>query len=890
MGSTESGRRDARPRIAYEGFSGDALLHRLVEQRDLRALEVLWRLGDPGVAARIAPHVLEIDVPELSGLVVEEILSPGFDEPLPTAVVQELERHRPRLSRDVATRLVERLQAEDEPLLAAYENARYLLEAWVVEQEGTVGADFALAVVRGETRMASHARVRDVAFRRCTRSRRLLGTAGAALVSELNNEPSPSAWEKASAMVQAAAETGSPPTSLHDLATELLVSAPAHAPENDLPHSIKAFAVGDGRETLRTLIVSEPMQPTQGAQAVISAIEDVEPVRDRHQLFALGLHHQPQLWNVLGSGLAAWDQVEWRGRLRALADTARFDPAPVRDLIKHAPVSTSADIIEFAMSQADGSEAEVLGLAATRLRERFAAFDDNTSAAERLGCVRWPRARETGRIELLSSVLRGALDEEELTALVVEAFRSRKIAVSTAAVLLPTGRSLDALGLLEHGDARARLARALADARPDELGPAVERLQTEGFSFDLAVAIAEKDPAAAFAGADQAYPSLSSSERDTLVELLERHGGLEQGPAVDAVMADDRQGTAGRRQRVARRVAELTEPRAALPAWMLKLLGSGNADLRTEAIRSFERVKPRDPEVIRELRKLAVSGGVPGDLSRAALDSIAEDILGELGDDSTKEEARSLLPLLGATGSPHGLPTLFSFVGPDPRWDDEDLRRLAAAAVADIAGSRAEIPLEEQTRLVGLVEGAGAEIDPSASESLKLALSRIQLGEDDALRVLYDEFLPKPPQTHPDELFGGEKETLLRHVDLYEKAKAAGASGHGRQLAQLDILAASLARAAYLQYGTSEPLKAQIRASRKQEEYGNLIGSIGNVPKMRSIKAELEVIRNLRSEKSMEAHPGEQPTADDIVAARQHFKKVATVCVQLLEGATKSAA
>jgi hypothetical protein len=59
---------------------------------------------------------------------------------------------------------------------------------------------------------------------------------------------------------------------------------------------------------------------------------------------------------------------------------------------------------------------------------------------------------------------------------------------------------------------------------------------------------------------------------------------------------------------------------------------------------------------------------------------------------------------------------------------------------------------------------------------------------------------------------------------------------------------------------------------------------------MRSIKAELEVIRNLRSEKSMEAHPGEQPTGDDIVAARQHFKKVATVCVQLLEDAAKTAA
>jgi hypothetical protein len=712
--------------MVYDGYSGDELLQRLVDQRDVRALKVLWRLGDPGVAARVVPRVFEVDVPELSGLVVEEIQSPQFDEPLPTTLVQALEGDRPRLSSDVAARLAERLQPDVEPLLAVYENARHLLEAWVVEQESKVGADFALAVVRGDTRMAGHAAVRDIAFRRCTRSRGLLRAAGAALVSQLRDEPSPSAWEKASVMFQAVSETASAPGSLYDLATELLLSAPAYAPAADLPPSIKAFAVGEGSETLRALIVGDPMQPTQGAHAVLTAIEDVGPAGDRCQLFALALEHQPQLWSVLGASLTAWDEVEWRDRLRALADAAHFDPAAVRDLIQQAPLPLSADTIEFAMSQADGTEAEAITLAAGRLHERFATFDEDTSAAVRLGCVRWPRARETGRIELLSSVLRAALDETELSALIVEAFRNRKIGAGTAAVLLPGARSFEALGLLEAGEERARLARALAEARPGELGPAVERLQSEGFSFDLAEAMAEKDPVAAFAGADRAYPSFSSSEKDTLVGLLVRHGGLEQGPAFDAVMADDRQGTAGRRQRVARRVAELTEPRAALPAWMLRLLGSGNADLRTEAIRSFERVKPRDPEVTQELRKLAESGGVPGTLSRTALDSIADDILAELGDDSTKEEAQSLLPLLGATGSPHALPMLFSFVGPDPRWDDADVRRLAATAVAEIAGGRADIPLEEQTRLVGLVEGEGAEIDPVASESLKLALSRIQ--------------------------------------------------------------------------------------------------------------------------------------------------------------------
>ncbi len=263
---------------------------------------------------------------------------------------------------------------------------------------------------------------------------------------------------------------------------------------------------------------------------------------------------------------------------------------------------------------------------------------------------------------------------------------------------------------------------------PTSSMPPSHASQAEDFSLDLA-ALAGKDPAAAFAGGDGAYSSLSASEKDELVGLLEEYGDLEQGAVFDAVMADDAKGTAGRRRRIAQRVAELTEPRADLPAWMLKLLGSGNVELRKEAIRSFERVKPRNEQIIRELRKLADTGGVPGDLSRGALDAIAEDILGDLGDDSAKDDARPLLPLLGATGSPHALATLLSFLGPDPRWDDEDIRRLAAEAVADVAASSAEFPVEQQTALVGLVEGEGSEIDPEASESLKLALSRIQLGE-----------------------------------------------------------------------------------------------------------------------------------------------------------------
>ncbi|MBX5473403.1 MAG: hypothetical protein IRZ20_00110 [Thermoleophilia bacterium] len=74
------------------------------------------------------------------------------------------------------------------------------------------------------------------------------------------------------------------------------------------------------------------------------------------------------------------------------------------------------------------------------------------------------------------------------------------------------------------------------------LGQAVARLQVERFSFDLAAVLADKNPAAAFAGAETAYSSLSASEKDQLVSLLEAHGRLEQGPVFDAVMADDAKG------------------------------------------------------------------------------------------------------------------------------------------------------------------------------------------------------------------------------------------------------------------------------------------------------------------------------------------------------------
>jgi hypothetical protein len=58
---------------------------------------------------------------------------------------------------------------------------------------------------------------------------------------------------------------------------------------------------------------------------------------------------------------------------------------------------------------------------------------------------------------------------------------------------------------------------------------------------------------------------------------------------------------------------------------------------------------------------------------------------------------------------------------------------------------------------------------------------------------------------------------------------------------------------------------------------------------MKTIRAELEVIRNLRSDRSLEAHPGETATADEVTSAENAFRKVATHCVQLLDDALRGA-
>ena len=68
-----------------------------------------------------------------------------------------------------------------------------------------------------------------------------------------------------------------------------------------------------------------------------------------------------------------------------------------------------------------------------------------------------------------------------------------------------------------------------------------------------------------------------------------------------------------------------------------------------------------------------------------------------------------------------------------------------------------------------LIDGEQQETDVAARDDLSAALARLQLGEDAALKVLYDE-IKITPKVEPDRLFAAEKEPLVRELALYDRA------------------------------------------------------------------------------------------------------------------------
>lgn len=871
----------------YDGLSGRALLEKLADGHEFSVLQAFWRYGDPEVAADAVGPILATGAPHLLEPIVGEVLQVSLGEPFPSRLIVELTERRPQLGSKLGARLSKRLLDEEPFPNAEYENGRHLLELWVLGQDGKVGEDFAIAVIAEETPKASESTVRASAFQRCRASAAVLKESAAIVTRELEGEPSTASWNAAAEFVEATCRNApETPEPVVPIVTRLIELAPQYGQSDPLPPELSRL-VGSIAATELEASLSERLPDTPGARALVRVVGELPRASMRASLFARVVHQQPHLWTVAQAEFAELDEAEWKRRLKALVGDEQVERSILVQLLNAAPLRLVASVIELTLNQAGDEDDQLLSVAAARLGQRLDELGtDAGTRPDWVAAVHWPRARNEEGVRKLASLL-GEVEEDVHVRVVVRGFIAEKITADVAARLLSEGASYAALAMMETGPLRGELAAALARTRQDELGPAVARLQKEGYSFDLTDSLAEALPNAAFIGAAEAWADLEKSGKDEVVQLLGLHGSEEQIPVLEAIVRDDHRENADRRVAAAEKIAELTPTGKSLPDCVIDLLRSNVPKLREAAVKAIERVKPRDAALIGGLHEVEVRAGVAGKAARAALDSLADEFLRDLGGASGKEELHEVIPLLGAVGRAQVLPALFNYVGANAEYDDVTLHRAAAKAVQQAAEHIRAVSEDDQEALVGLIDGEEREADLEAQGDLSSALARLQLGDDAALKVLYDE-LPTTFKVRgdPDELFGPEKERLVRQLGLYTRARDQGEAGWGLALTHLDNVAERLVRAAYLVCPAgSEAIKEDIRTDPAEPEYGRLIGALASVGELHGIQDDCSVLHDIRCRNSEVPHPGQRPDADTVATARRSFKEIAKVCVGVVVNA-----
>jgi len=118
-----SARSDSGPsKRDFRGLSGRELIEHALGSGWTDVVEAFWRYGDPQIAAQVAECVLRDGNPVLAQLIVEEIVAPTMDEPLPTTIMGTLAEDRPGLSEQLTNPLGTRLLDEQPLVQAAYES------------------------------------------------------------------------------------------------------------------------------------------------------------------------------------------------------------------------------------------------------------------------------------------------------------------------------------------------------------------------------------------------------------------------------------------------------------------------------------------------------------------------------------------------------------------------------------------------------------------------------------------------------------------------------------------------------------------------------------------------------------------------------------------------
>jgi hypothetical protein len=837
---------------------GAEFLARLEKEQDWLSIEALWRYGGTEDMTALAHAMARSGNSHLSWVLSQALISGRYVSQVPT-LPEILCQHAPAVSDRSAATVLERLLNDENPLESAYADKPNLIIAWLMHQPGDLLDDLAVDITLGGHDHSDAPKPKDAAIARIARSPGL----GVRVVQRFLSEPE--RWSTGTTWTRTAGVVGriGGPRGRADLVRAMMRALVKLPPEEAVQPS-RAFVrliEKHGVDEIASALSGETLANTPGTAATVRALATFKPGKARDDLVELLAGRQATLWSAFRNDVyARWSIEDWSRMLARWAAPGSF-LVEAGEVLDEAPQETAVERVRVAVVHRSEPGDYAARVARSVLRPVVLADDDALARIDAaVMAVPWDLVTSEESQEYVEWILLELLDATDICAVIACAYSSGVLPADHAAALTPDDECVSAFSHLDPGPLRGAFAKALHEHHDDDFIRPVLRevIDASNDTFDVIEAVAANDCHLAFETFDEdRWHNLDASQKDRLLELLDKHATLDQAPLLDTIAHDSDGPNAARRARAARCWAGLTPLHSMIPLGILSLLESAVPALNQAFAEVAAKVQPYDEGTLVRLQVKWLSGGKTGAAARAALDNVAQglvDSLSGLRPPERRAQCPPLLHLLGITAASSTFPTLIAHVGADAVDDNAALRRAAAAAI------RAFVNV---TRLTGAqLDDLGArlatETDPTASDDLRSALGAADLGDDAAILELYTlaGLTAEVVAATPDELFGTQKPRLLTALKKLRTQKAQGEPGWDGYVEQMDLVGEALVRTVYLRLGPSEPLKKQISTGKHNEpEYGSLVKALDKVAGFSPVSANLQTVHNMRTTRTAAHYP-----------------------------------
>jgi hypothetical protein len=836
---------------------GARFLAQLEENQDWGSIDAVWRYGGPEDLTPVAEVMARSGDSRLAWLLAKALTGGRYVEQVPT-LPTILHQHAPRVTGGTAGEVLERLLSDEEPLKAPYAGEPHLVIGWLMRQPGSALDDLAVEIALGGHQFSDTPEPKDAAIDRISRSP---GLAGRTVQGFIDN---PALWATGHAWTRTADVLGrlGNPKGRADLVRAMTTGLISLPPEEAVQPSA-AFAVLMEKHAtgeIRDALEGDPLGDTPGVKATILAVAQFKPGAGRDDLVEILAARQAALWSAHRAAIySSWTTADW-DRMLTRWGTPGSTLIDAGEVIDDAPTETDTKRIRVAFAHR-GEPGDYAARVAQGALKHFVEGNDEPHAdvPAVVGAVPWDLIEGGDARKYLGWIFEQTLTPSDRRSVLLAAYTGKHVNADLTAGMMPTDEIGPSLLDLETGSTRAAYASALYDWHAEDLDAVFRSVIDESNdTFDIVEALAARDRTLAFGtfGLDR-WHDLDNAQKDQLLILLEEHATLDQEPLLDLIAHDSDGPNAPRRARAARRWAALAELHSVIPPGVLSLLESNRENLTQAFAEIAAEIQPRDEGTLISLQAKWLNGGKTGGSARAALDNVATGLvasLGELRPPDRREHCPSLLHLLGITAAPYTFPTLLAYVGADAIDDNVDLRRCAAAAIRAFV----DITTIDGDKFDALSRCVATETDPTAASDLRNASAAGNLGDDAAILGLYDIVGLAPDEVGhtPDELFGTQKVRLLTALKKLRVQQVQGEPGWDGYVEQMDLVGEALVRTAYLRFGPSASLKAQISADTPNDpDYGTLVKAIANAKDFSAASAHLQTVHHIRSTRTAAHHP-----------------------------------